>query len=127
MKRMDTVLFIKKVKEICKNNACKDCPLWPNDERAFLSCTQFMLEAPEEIVEEVEKWAKEHPGVTRMSEFISEHPNAEVGKYKKEKFIDICPQKIDNKFKCRIEGYSTAYSGNCFDCKIEYWNEEAEE
>lgn len=58
---MDAILFIKKVKEICKNNACKDCPLWPDDERAFLNCTQFMLEAPEEIVEEVEKWAKKTP------------------------------------------------------------------
>ena len=124
---MDAVLFIKKYKEICKNNECRNCPLWPNDERAILSCTQFMIEAPEEIVEAVEKWAKEHPGVTRMSKFINEFPNAEAEKYKKEKYIDICPQKLNKKFKCRIEGYRGACSADCYICKVEYWNEEIKE
>ena len=58
-----------------------------------------------------------------MSKFINEHPNAEAEEYKKEKYIDICPQKMNNKFKCRIKGYRGAYSADCHICKIEYWNE----
>lgn len=124
---MEAIKYLKTRERLCRNNKCETCPLYKTNNGANMVCTKLEEEMPEKMVKMVEKWGKEHPGVTRMSEFISEHPNAEVGKYKKEKFIDICPQKIDNKFKCRIEGYSTAYSGNCYACKIQYWNEEVEE
>lgn len=123
---MEAIKYLKTRERLCRDNKCEYCPLYEVNNGTNMVCTKLEEEMPEKMVKMVEEWAKENPGVTRMSEFIEEHPNAKTGKYKKEKFVDICPQKIDNEFKCRIEGCYTAYTENCYDCKIQYWNEEVE-
>lgn len=123
---MDAIRYLKTRERLCQNNECRLCPLGASNNGESVLCVELEKIRPEKMVEMVKQWAKEHPGVTRMDEFINEHPNTEVGKYKKEKFVDICPQKIDNKFKCRIEGCHTIYNTDCYVCKVEYWNEEVE-
>ena len=62
---MDAVEFIKQVRRMEKAKGEAIC---------------FKLEEIDtEIVERVEKWAKEHPVKTRQDEFLKQWPDAEIG------------------------------------------------
>lgn len=102
------------------NSDCLQCALYVDNNPYGEDCSVFEIQHPEEAVKMVEKWGKEHPAITRMDEFMSKHPNAKLELYRGEKFIDICPVLIEIDIPCHT-------TGNCYNCKIEYWNEEVEE
>lgn len=70
---MDAVEFIKQKNRMCDryySNDCKGCPLQPAPEDGgYASCDQFVEEDPEEVVLNVEEWAKENPIVTNAMKF----------------------------------------------------------
>lgn len=122
---MDAVKYFKEKKRMTKGcdtyAKCHECPLYEDNNIFKEDCTFFEINHPEEAVAIVEKWAKEHHIATRMDKFINEYPKAEVKKYKTEKFINICPARINNKIKC----YGIVHGDECYICKVKYWNEEA--
>lgn len=117
---MDEMYFKekKRMTKDCTIN-CMDCKLsrFGNGTKKF--CKQFELEHPEKAIAIVEKWAKEHPVKTRMSDFLEKFPRAIVLKYANGEYIDICPVSIDAAINCP--------NGACKNCRFEYWNEEVED
>lgn len=59
---MDAVKFLKEKERMCNNyEVCYECPLSaPRREAEILYCNSFIGSYPEEAIEIVEKWSKEH-------------------------------------------------------------------
>ncbi len=73
----------------------------------------------EAVVEQVEKWAKEHPVKTRQSEFLKMWPNASVGY---NGTLVICPSQADTKAVAEC----IRSERNCDKCKRDFWLKEIE-
>lgn len=101
---MDAVEFYKAFKRMCYKTDCKDCLL---DQK----CRPSANVEPEEVVELVEEWAKEHPAKTRQSEFLRMFPNAAFC----QDVIDISPCSIEKEMK------KCCGDRNCDECKRTYW------
>ena len=102
---MDAVEFIKQVRRMEKQKGEAIC---------------FKLEEKDtEIVEQVEKWAKEHPVKTRQSEFLKMFPNASVGY---NGTLVICPSQADTKAVAEC----VRSERNCDKCKHNFWLKEIE-
>ena len=93
---------------------CDECPLYDKSNNKQLGCKRFEMLYPEESIQLVEEWKKEHPFISNMD------------KYKeiiKETFgddfeIEICGNKpYENIPDCRC------CMMNCDEC-IEFWNSE---
>ena len=111
---MDAVEFYKAFKRMCYKTDCKDCLL---DQK----CRPSANVKPEEVVELVEEWAKDHPIKTHQSEFLKKFPKAEV----RNGVISLCP-----KFYC-ITLLGTDFTGcspnDCAKCLREYWPAEVKD
>lgn len=103
---MDAVDFYKAFKRMCDKTDCKNCLL---DQK----CRPSANVEPEEVVELVEEWAKEHPVKTRQSELLRMFPNAMINE--SDGILCITP--------CNIEGKSIGCPNgkSCGDCRREYW------
>ena len=115
---MDAVKFIKEMGRMCKKHLtttvgtfeyeCGDC--------LFLceidgSCYRGDLtEFPEEAVEIVEQWSKEHPIKTYKDDFLEKFPNAVIAE-------NICRYHVYKTGGC------DGFTGDCELC----WNEPMEE
>lgn len=69
---VDAVVFLKTVNRMCSQfENCDQCPIYG------LVCACASKDGKENtVVERVEKWAKEHPVKTRLSDFLEKYPNA---------------------------------------------------
>ena len=103
---MDAVEFYRTFKRMCEKTDCKDCLL---DQK----CRPSANVEPEEVVELVVEWAKEHPVKTRQSEFLRMFPNAMINE--SDGVLCITP--------CKIEGKSIGCQNgkSCGECRREYW------
>lgn len=113
---MDAVKFLKERKRMCQSFRCTFCDgCLIHKERGKLLCFEFFEKHPEQSVAIVEKWSKEHPQETRLSQFLKCYPNAML----REDGVpmQICPWDlgISENAGCSI--------GNCVDC----WNTPIEE
>lgn len=102
---MDAVEFYKAFKRMCEKTDCKDCLL---DQK----CRPSANVEPEEVVELVEEWAKDHPIKTRQSEFLKMFPNAVIDE--DNGILGINPCTIDESIGC------TDGKG-CDGCRRRYW------
>lgn len=101
---MDAVEFYRTFKRMCYKTDCKDCLL---DQK----CRPSANVDPEEVVELVEEWAKEHPIKTRQSEFLKMFPNAELCR----DVINILPCSVEKEMgKCCSDK-------RCEECRKDYW------
>lgn len=107
---MNALDFVKAFRRMCKEYAnCSDCPLYKYD----LTCGQILSLSPalnfdiEQLINLVEKWDKEHPVKTRLTEIQKIFPHITA---------DSCPDCL------RKEG--TRCIGTCKECKEEFWNAE---
>lgn len=124
---MDAKEFIRAHKRICKKygDACKNCPLL--DKGCYSTSTSIILpeELDENVVDSVEKWAKENPVKTRQSKFLEMFPNASVIA---NGTLGICPKSLDKDRNCF---YSTDYGNSkfvdCLGCRNQFWLEEVDE
>lgn len=105
---MDAVKFYSTFKRMCAETDCKDCLL---DQK----CRPSANVEPEEVVELVEQWAKDHPVKTRQSEFLKVFPKATVCNH----VLSLCPL-----FYC-VNFLGTDFQEckgtNCDDCRRKYW------
>ena len=128
---MDAVTYIKEYKRMCeyfdsKENpasACEGCPLeWlPN------GCHMIEIaDNAEKCVAAVEKWAKEHPVITRQNKLLNLFPL--MGAIE-DGCIDICPLRFDRSFHDRDDrGWCTENDNKvCPECKRRFWLEELKE
>lgn len=81
---MDAVKFLKEKKRMCDSfdNYCTDCTGCEIESKSSgMHCAEYMEKYPEQTVEIVEKWSKEHPQETRLSRFLKYYPNAPLDMY----------------------------------------------
>ena len=95
---MDAVKFVKTLGRMC-DAECIKCEFWKRRSR-WESCNAWQKNHPEEAVEIVEKWAKEHPAKTRQSEFLKMFPDAPI--YPDTGLVRVSPCQVDR-----------ALCGNC--------------
>lgn len=109
---MDAVEFYKAFKRMCGKTDCKDCLL---DQK----CRPSANVEPEEVVELVEEWAKDHPVKTRQSEFLKMFPNAKFPVAKTDGGVIIfCPRGFLPKGEA--EAYCEKHD-ECIECCKDYW------
>lgn len=117
---MDAVEFFKTVNRLCKNQSCKECPVYTkNDMCCMVGFDDDSIKSIDETVSKVEEWAKDHPVKTRQSEFLKMFPNAMINE--SDGILCITP--------CSIEGKSIECPNGkgCDDCYRKYWKEEVSE
>lgn len=108
---MDAVEFYKEFKRMCGKTDCKDCLL---DQK----CRPSANVEPEEVVELVEEWGKDHP--TRQSEFLKMFPNAQMVNIER----TFCVAHFDSTKVCKESNPSDE---KCIACRYRFWNEEVSE
>lgn len=102
---MDAVEFYRTFKRMCEKTDCKDCLL---DQK----CRPSANVEPEEVVELVEEWAKDHTIKTRQSEFLKMFPDAKIND---DGILAFCPGAFSQK-----EKYCHKYN-KCEECCKDYW------
>ena len=106
---MDAVEFIKQVRRMGKQKGEAIC---------------FKLEEKDaEIVEKVEKWAKEHPVKTRQSEFLKMWPDAEIGD---DGLPSVAPCQLYKDMEEKDENGVCCKNCGCAECRDDFWLKEIE-
>ena len=122
---MDAVEFIVTRDRMCKsfNGCCNGCEV-KKRMGAGNVCFHYMAQHPQEVVEIVERWAKDHPRKTRQSELLKMFPNAQIfeGVLK----IEPC-ELIDSKLNSEeCHSYDEFGLSGCYECRKNYWLEEVD-
>lgn len=128
---MDAVEFLKEKDRMCRTilivggfvGRCDECEIGKR-RTSGQTCDKYIVKHPEEAVEIVERWAKEHPRKTRQSEFLKIFPEAPIF----EGVLEIEPCKLVgsklNTEECH--SYDEFGLSGCYECRKKYWNEEVE-
>lgn len=102
---MDAIEFVKQLRRMDKSVIRKYC---------------VFDDSPEDVVAEVEEWAKMNPVKTRQSMFLEQCPEAEV-------HIDgvlwLCPKRVSVAHR---NDNSRCATITCKDCRREFWMQEVE-
>lgn len=107
---MDAIEFVKQLRRMKEQGVPKN--------RFIYSCPGYGTDSPEEVVAEVEEWAKEHPIKTRQSEFLKMFPGAEV--CKTDGCLTLNPCTVYEKMRKECAGKL------CSECRREFWLTEVE-
>lgn len=111
---MDAVEFFKTVNRLCKNQSCKECPVYTNDMRCMVGFDDDSIKSIEETVSKVEQWAKGHTVNTRQSELLKLFPNTKIDSGA----IIFCPRN----FLPEVEGKAYCEKHDkCRECRKDYW------
>lgn len=107
---MDAIKFVKQLRRMNEQGVPKKRFIYP--------CAGQETDSPEEVVAEVEEWAKEHPTKTRQSEFLKHYPGARITI---DGFLHACPMDVfsDTGVNCNVR--------NCFECRKKFWLAEVED
>ena len=106
---MDAVEFIKQVRRMGKQKGEAIC---------------FKLDEKDtEIVDQVEKWAKEHPAKTRQSEFLKQWPNAEISD---DGLPIVAPCQLNVELPQCESQEGCEDRGVCDKCRRDFWLKEIE-
>lgn len=103
---MDAVEFVEQWRRMDKNGYRK---------------YSIFNDSPEDVIAEVEEWAKMNPVKTRQSVFLEQYPEAELGK---DGVLRVCPAPISPKY--RNDGRCATFARRCADCRKEFWGQGVE-
>ena len=105
---MNAVEFLRDFRRMCSSygDTCSGCEF----QSAECAPTEEDCDH-EKVIRVVEKWAKEHPVKTRLSEFLKLFPNASV---QEEGCPSLCTKFFDSTVSCKD-------SKSCLDCKKKFW------
>jgi len=109
---MDAIEFIKQLRRMDEKGV-------PKNRFIYLRVGRE-TDPPEDVVAEVEEWAKMNPVKTRQSVFLEQYPEAEIDECG---YLMLCPKRISA--DCRNR-YGNCTSRLCFDCRCEFWMQEVE-
>lgn len=112
---MDAIEFVKHLRRMEEQGVPKNRFIYP--------CAGQETDSPEEVVAEVEEWAKEHPAKTRQSVFLEQYPEAAISK---DGAIAICPLAISAAYRHGNGACNKGNSDTCADCKRQFWSAEVE-
>lgn len=109
---MDAIEFVKQLRRMNEKGVSKNCFIYP-----FAGQEP---DSPEDVVSEVEEWAKKNSVKTRQSVFLEHYPNVRLV----DGVVDIAPCQMEPK------SYSIGAAGckyaPCVICRSEYWMQEVE-
>lgn len=124
---MDAVKFLVTRDRMCGsfNGRCTGCEVKKRMGAGDV-CIHYMEQHPQEVIEIVERWGKDHPRKTRQSEFLKMFPDARL--FDGVLAIDPCKinsLKFDSK-ECRshIDEFGCL---SCDKCREQFWLEEVED
>lgn len=109
---MDAIEFVKQLRRMNEQGVPKKRFIYP--------CAGQETDSPEEVVAEVEEWAKDHPVKTRQSVFLEQFPNAPI--YTNTHNVALDPCLVDT----ALRGHCPTGRG-CDICRREFWLTEVEE
>lgn len=115
---MDAVEFLKGYDRMCKSsNGCMDCCFHCRNNGTGRACSVYIRKCPEEAIQKIKIWLKNHQNPTRQSEFLKLFPEARL----EDGVLEIHPCKVDKTYyeEDFCEGF---YS--CKECKRNYWLKE---
>lgn len=112
---MDAIEFVKQLRRMNEQGVPKNRFIYP--------CVGQETDSPEEVVAEVEEWAKEHPAKTRQSVFLEQFPNVRLDT---NEIIDISPCRVDPK-QYPFNGKDCCKFRSCGECRRDFWLAEVEE
>lgn len=121
---MDAVEFLVTRDRMCGsfNGCCNGCEV--NECMGVDDmCIYYMAQHPQEVVEIVERWGKEHPLKTRQNELLKLFPRASMTA---DGVIAFCPESMDSEFECPRKTRDNI-DPICGECRREYWLEEVED
>ena len=114
---MDAVEYVKQRERMCDYYVnCGDCPAGN-----YEGCSS-LNEIPR-MVPIVEKWAKEHPIKTRMSEFLKQWPYAEIGD---DGLPSVAPCQLYKDIEEKDENGVCCKNIECAECRRDFWLKEIE-
>lgn len=128
---INAVEFLKEKDRMCRTilivggfvGRCDECEIGKR-RTSGQTCDKYIVKHPEEAVEIVERWTKNHPKKTRQSEFLKLFPEAPIF----EGVLEIEPCKLVgsklNTEECH--SYDEFGLSGCYECRKKYWNEEVE-
>lgn len=104
---MDAIEFVKQLRRMDKE-----------------TCRKYSVfdDSPEDVIAEVEEWAKMNPVKTRQSVFLEQYPNVRLDT---NGLIDISPCRMDPG-KYQFDGKDCRKFRSCGDCHREFWMQEVE-
>lgn len=109
---MDAIEFVKQLRRMNEQGVPKNRFIYP--------CAGQETDSPEEVVAEVEEWAKEHPVKTRQSEFLKLWPDAPI--YPDTGLVRVSPCQVDRALCGNCPG-----GGCCAECRKTFWLAEVED
>ena len=109
---MDAIEFIKQLRRMDEKGV-------PKNRFIYLRVGRE-TDSPEDVVAEVEEWAKMNPVKTRQSVFLEQYPEAEIDECG---YLMLCPKRISA--DCRNR-YGNCTSRLCSDCRCEFWTQKVE-
>ena len=121
---MDAVKFIKERARMCDSLfGCEGCPA-DSQENGLGECFVGIKSkyAPEQQIEIVDKWSKEHPRKTRQSVFLEQYPEAKLDGGD---CLELCPCTISAAHRDEY-GRCALVDTKCFVCRREFWTQEVE-
>lgn len=107
---MDAIEFVKQLRRMDEKGVSKNRFIYPRVGRE--------TDLPEDVVAEVEEWAKMNPIKTRQSVFLEQWPNCMVDR---DGTVGMCPKNVDKNYTCDLNRYT-----GCLDCRREFWMQEVE-
>ena len=114
---MDAVEYVKQRKRMCDYyGSCDDYPV--GDYERCLS-----LDEIPNLVPIVEKWAKEHSVKTKMSEFLKQWPDAEIGS---DGLPTVAPCQLNIELLQCESQKDCEDRGVCDKCRRDFWLKEIE-
>ena len=113
---MDVLEYFK-IKKRMTNKCemkCDECPLYDKSNNKQLGCKRFEMLYPNEAIQIVERWEKEHPIMTNAEKYEQMMKNLLGDDFE----IEICPSKSHD-----VPGCACEKMNNCNDC-VKFWNSE---
>lgn len=111
---MDAIEFIKQLRRMDEKGVQKNRFIYLRVGRE--------TDSPEDVVAEVEEWAKMNPVKTQQSVFLEQYPEARIGD---DGVLQILPCSISASHR-DTRGNCVNMRRDCYDCRREFWMQEVE-
>lgn len=110
---MDAIEFVKQLRRMDEKGVPKNRFIYP--------CVGRATDSPEEVVAEVEEWAKMNPVKTRKSVFLKTFPHVILNDKGQPGY---CPKMLDTEYK--PVGDCVLDVDTCQRCMDKFWSQEVE-
>ena len=109
---MDALEFVKQLRRMDEKGVLKNHFIYPQAGRE--------TDSPEDVIAEVEEWAKMNPVKTRQSVFLEQWPEAELDN---NGVIALCPSRVSTVYRNNVGPCAEL---KCSNCRRGFWMQAVE-